>query len=385
MCGTPPSPDLTFGRHVPAGRKIGPRLAIHRALFANHPRKILMKDEQSQRIALMKLAYPLRNPFFAVASVSASIFVALAFEAAAWTTANNGLYSGDNAIEVRVGPLPSQSSGSFPQSAEVFKRTIAFLNSFRGLSFSTTWSGNTASIAVSGNVSGSAVSGTVRVVPSRPNVVGNTASIVTRVSATGSIANAAVREAINVTETIEMGSAEATLLYSSSSEFSDIFGNLFFVPSSLLNRVSLGTGTESNPFIPPNANWTLPVIIVIIPILPNRPTNFDPPNAKGFDYKVRAGRSERVQRVYAPKGFGNKIKVYAAAGRKGRPKLVGTIASGKNISLTRANGLGRGAAYVRMEGMKPRPDLSVDAPYPVGFTFTNLREAKAEIEVIPKI
>jgi len=319
-----------------------------------------------------------------VAKTTALILLGLTFEASAWSTSENGLYSGDNAIEVRVGPLPSQNSGSFPQSAEVFKRTIAFLNAFPGLRFSTTWSGNTASIAVSGRVSGAAISGTVRVAPSRPNVFGNAASIVTRVSATGSIADAAVREAINVAETIELGSDAGTLFYSSSSESSDIFGDLFFVSSTLLTRVSLGTGTESNPFIPPNANWTLPVIIVVIPILPNRPTNFDPPNAKGFDYKIASGRSERVERVYAPKGFGNKIKVYAASGRKGRPKLVGTIASGKNLNLTKANGLRRGAAYVRMEGMKPRPDLSSNAPYPVGFTFTNIREGTAKIEVIPR-
>jgi len=247
---------------------------------------------------------------------------------------------------------------------------------------STTWVGNTANIAVSGNVQGFPVTGTVRVRSADPSVSGNTAFIFSDVSATGTVADLAIREVISVTEIVALGSG-GTLLYSSTSPSSD-FGTLFSQSETSLDRISLGIGTESSPFVPPNANWTAVVIIVIMPVLPNRPTNFDPPYAKGFDYKVVSGRTERVERVYAPKGFGRKIKVFASSSRGGRPKLVGTVASGKSINLTKAKGLKGGAAFVRMQGMKPKPDLSKEAPYPVGFTFRNLSEGSAQVEVIPK-
>jgi hypothetical protein len=209
----------------------------------------------------------------------------------------------------------------------------------------------------------------------------NLARVVTGVSAEGTIEELFIEGGLDVIESFLLESPN-TLVYSSETP-SFIFDTVFFQPPTTLRRFTQGVGTESNPFLPVNPNWTLTIIPVTFPIFWWRPTFCDPPYAKGFDYKVASGKSQRVEKVYAPLGFGKKIKVYAATSRNGRPKLVGTVASGKNLDLTRAKGLSSGAAYIRMRGMKPRPDLSEQAPYPVGFTFLDTPETTAEIEVIP--
>ena len=154
--------------------------------------------------------------------------------------------------------------------------------------------------------------------------------------------------------------------------------------TSTLQRTSTGTGSgQRSPIVPRNANWRVTVIISFPIVNPTRPTWVDPPFAGGFEYKIAKGRKERIASIQLPKGFGNKLKVYAKPKSKGKAKLVGTFKSGAKINLLKKKGFKAGAASVLIRNIKPKVDLKKRAPYPVGLTFTSLDEAAAKVTTKP--
>ncbi len=152
-----------------------------------------------------------------------------------------------------------------------------------------------------------------------------------------------------------------------------------------LRRTNTGTGLgQGSPIIPVGVNWRVSTVLAFPIINPTRTVWLDPPFATSFQYDLAAGRKERISKVALPKGFGNKIKVLVKKSAKAKPTLVGTYKSGTRIDLLKRPGLSGGAHSVIVQGIKPKVDLKKKAPYPLGLTFTGLKESAAKVKVTPK-
>ena len=303
---------------------------------------------------------------------------------ASYLASANGFYrNNDKAVQVRS--LPSNPSLSAPASTEVFDTTLELVNGFvrqartAGVSIAVT-PGQTANggafISVNAGRFGS---GRIVISQAEPVINGNTATIVNTITASGRAGQQIINRVVVVTEIFVLNGTSGIQYESSTNdpEFSNFnTGNI------LLPLVTVGTGTPSDPFVPPNPNWISAPVVISFPIALNgRPRSVDPPFANGFDYTVAENRSERIRTVVAPVGFGPRIRVFASPTRRGPLRFVGTVASGRRIELTRFPGLRAGAAKIRLKGMNPKPDLEERAPYPVGLGFRNITEGTAVVEV----
>lgn len=291
-----------------------------------------------------------------------------------WPAGSDGFY--------RLGTTEISVTNGIPRSSQIIDHTLIYLNQWLRTSgmtggITSSQTGNRVFVELRAGSGSNSLHWKITIT-NTSSVSGVTATVSNLFEVDGVYQGQTYSDSFTVTETLAFQSSVGTIEYTGDAEYPEITDS----DTITLRRVSVGTGTELNPFVPPFANWTTTVRIQFpVNISTTSVVKFDPPLAKGFDYAVAAGRTEKVTRVYAPKGFGTRIKVYAAAARTGPLKLVGTIASGKTLDLTRLKGFAKGAVRVRLEGMNPKPDLAKRAPYPVGFGFGNLRDAMASLTI----
>jgi hypothetical protein len=155
--------------------------------------------------------------------------------------------------------------------------------------------------------------------------------------------------------------------------------------SSLMKRINTGSGnTQTSPFVPGSPVWSRPTAVNFPVIKPNSTIWCDPPYAPSFQYSIAAGRSERMATVTLPKGFGTKIQVLAQPSAGGSARLLGTFSSGSKVDLLKQKGIEKGTSQLIIRGIAPKVDVASKAPYPVGLTFTNMKEAAVKLSIQAK-
>jgi hypothetical protein len=155
--------------------------------------------------------------------------------------------------------------------------------------------------------------------------------------------------------------------------------------STLMTRTNTGTGiAATSPFVPNSPVWSRPTALNFPIIKPNIIIWCDPPYASSFQYSVASGREERIASLSLPKGFGTKIQVLAQPSAGGSARLLGTFNSGSKVDLLKQKGMEQGSKQVTVRGISPKADTALKTPYPVGFTFTNMKESAVKLSIQAK-
>lgn len=134
-----------------------------------------------------------------------------------------------------------------------------------------------------------------------------------------------------------------------------------------------GTGQSAQqPLVPPGADWT-EIVEILIPVIALDDTVWaDPPFASRFDYEIRPQEVQEVRFAAADlvDGFGQ-VELLVPPTDGADPVPVGQYGAGL-VDLRPFTENNAGALRFAVRFLDREPDLAQTAPYPIGFRFTQL-------------
>ncbi len=160
------------------------------------------------------------------------------------------------------------------------------------------------------------------------------------------------------------------------------------IESATLNLVGLGSGFSPEDAIDPVNGYSMSDVRFLLNLhypdqeFVDKYTYIDPPYAYGFNYRLDAGRPERIVKIDLPSGFGSQMEILTPSTDGGALVSRGFFGPGK-YDLKQLSGRSEGVKQFTVQSLSSPADLGQPRPFVIGMIFEDAVNATVQVTMRP--